>query len=154
MPGTEVVFTSERSAAEMIERLIRQTKNTFDAALYRFNSRRLADALADAKRRGVRVRMVVDRNKYDESQATRDLLADHRFPFRLARGRGGNSSKMHHKFALLDEKTVITGSYNWTFASEEENYENLLILRDPEVVRTYRPEFESLWAQASAVERN
>lgn len=149
MPSTEVIFTREKSAAEIIERLIRQTKNTFDAALYRFNSRRLAEALDEAGRRGVRIHMVIDRNKYNESQATRQLLDDHRFTFRLARGRGGNGSKMHHKFALLDEKIVITGSYNWTFASEEENYENLLILRDPELVRTYRPEFELLWAQAS-----
>ena len=107
--------------------------------------------MEEAKRRGVRIRLVIDHNKYNESQATRTILEDHHFTFRLARGRGGNGSKMHHKFAVLDEKIVITGSYNWTFASEEENYENLLILRDPEVVRTYRPEFESLWGQASSL---
>jgi phosphatidylserine/phosphatidylglycerophosphate/cardiolipin synthase-like enzyme len=53
---------------------------------------------------------------------------------------------MHHKFALLDNELVLTGSYNWTLASEEQNYENLLILRDPEHIKIYREEFEALWA--------
>ena len=40
------------------------------------------------------------------------------------------------------------GSYNWTHESEEENHENLLILRDPLAVEAYTHEFEALWAEA------
>ena len=39
---------------------------------------------------------------------------------------------MHHKFAILDGQTAITGSYNWTVESDEENFENLVILHDKE----------------------
>ncbi|MGH9783209.1 MAG: phospholipase D-like domain-containing protein [Terriglobia bacterium] len=41
-----------------------------------------------------------------------------------------------------------TGSYNWTSESEEKNYENLLILREPAVVEEYQKEFEALWSEA------
>jgi phosphatidylserine/phosphatidylglycerophosphate/cardiolipin synthase-like enzyme len=58
---------------------------------------------------------------------------------------------MHHKFALLDNSVVLTGSYNWTFASEEENYDNVLILREPRLVGIYQAEFEALWAEAAQV---
>ena len=52
---------------------------------------------------------------------------------------------MHHKFAILDNHTVLTGSYNWTPESEEQNYENLLVLREPAQVEAYQREFEALW---------
>ena len=53
--------------------------------------------------------------------------------------------------ALLDDNVVLTGSYNWTFASEQENYENVLILREPQLVDTYHAEFEALWEEAKQV---
>jgi phosphatidylserine/phosphatidylglycerophosphate/cardiolipin synthase-like enzyme len=59
---------------------------------------------------------------------------------------------MHHKFVLLDDRIVLTGSYNWTFASEEQNYENLLILQDRTLIDQYRQEFDSLWASADEVQ--
>jgi len=54
---------------------------------------------------------------------------------------------MHHKFIVLDEWAVLTGSYNWTYASEEKNYDNLLILREPSLIQAHRREFEELWAE-------
>jgi len=147
--SAEVLFTRERSVAGRIERLIKNAGASFDAALYRFTSDRLARALDEAQERGVRVRLVLDRGKYKESETARRLLARGRFAFRLAYGRDGAGSKMHHKFALLDDSVLLTGSYNWTTESEEQNYENVLVLREPELIATYRPEFEALWAEAS-----
>lgn len=148
---TEVIFTRSKSVAGAIEQLIHSTQASFNGALYRFNSQRLARALDEVHRRGVRVRLVIDRNKYDESPATRQLLSNHDFPFRVSYGRDGAGSKMHHKFALLDDGVVLTGSYNWTFASEEENFENVLIVREPRLVAVYHDEFEALWENAREV---
>ncbi len=147
-PTTEVVFTRTGAIVETIERLVSAATTSIDAALYRLNSQRLGSALDTAQRRGVRLRLLLDGCKYEESQATRRLLPSARFPLRLTYGRDGARSKMHHKFALLDDKLVLTGSYNWTFASEEQNYENLLILRQPGLIEAYRVEFEALWAKA------
>jgi phosphatidylserine/phosphatidylglycerophosphate/cardiolipin synthase-like enzyme len=148
---TEVVFARTGSVADTIERLVEATRVSIHAALYRFNNQRLARALQEVHGRGAEIRLVIDRNKYEESQSTRRLLAESSFPFRLTYGRDGSGSKMHHKFVLLDELTVITGSYNWTFASEEQNYENLLVLRDPKLVETYREEFDALWEIAEDI---
>lgn len=59
---------------------------------------------------------------------------------------------MHHKFAVLDGRVVITGSYNWTFASEERNHENVVLLREPKLIETYHHEFEALWAKSDEVD--
>jgi phosphatidylserine/phosphatidylglycerophosphate/cardiolipin synthase-like enzyme len=51
---------------------------------------------------------------------------------------------MHHKFAVMDDRKVITGSFNWTKGSSN-NYENVLICGDLQVVSAYGQEFERLW---------
>ena len=52
---------------------------------------------------------------------------------------------LHHKFCIIDDKTLMSGSYNWTFFSEEINRENLIIIKDDnEVVQSYKEEFQSL----------
>jgi mitochondrial cardiolipin hydrolase len=147
----EALFSRTESIAAAIERLVMSTTASIDVALYRLTSERLACALEDASRSGVRLRLILDRSRYESSLTSKQLLARFSFPFRVACGRSRTASKMHHKFALLDDSVVLTGSYNWTLASEERNHENLLILREPKLVDTYRQEFEALWRNAREV---
>ena len=149
----EVFLTRTKPAGEIIAGLIGEARVSIDAALYRLNNPRLVAALDEAVRRGLRVRVVLDRNKYQESRATRELLAGNRIPFRLSFGRRGSGSKMHHKFAILDDRLALTGSYNWTLESEEQNFENLLTLEQPQHLEAYRQEFETLWEEAAADSR-
>ncbi len=144
----EIKFARSESVAGVIMRLLREASTSIDAALYRFNHPGLAQGLEEAAQRGVRVRLLVDGNKYKESPTTQELLTGAIIPFRLAFGRQGRGSKMHHKFVILDRQTVLTGSYNWTLESEDENHENLLILRDAHPVEAYTREFEGLWSGA------
>lgn len=143
----EVVLARDGSIGYRIEELIRGASASIDAALYRFNNPRLAEALAAAAHRGVKIRIVLDRNKCGESRLSRGLLASSSIPLRALYGRQGAGTKMHHKFAIFDGQTAITGSYNWTLESEEQNYENLLVLRDEGKIRTFQEEFEALWEE-------
>lgn len=43
---------------------------------------------------------------------------------------GKRSGKAHEKFMITDESHVITGSFNFTWASEHINYENVIISND------------------------
>lgn len=148
---TEVIFARTDSIAEVIETLVGAATSSIDAALYGFSSPRLADALEEAQVRKLRLRLVLDTNKYRETAGCQRVLTERKIPFRLASGRDGAGGKMHHKFALLDRKLVLTGSYNWTVASEDRNYENLLILRSPDLVQAYRTEFTALWEKSLKV---
>ncbi len=143
----EAVFSREASVGQLIEDSIRSASRSIHAALYRFNSRRLARALSDAYMRGTDVRLVVDKGRFESSRATRELLGKLPFPGRLAQGKAGQGSKMHHKFVVLDERTVLTGSYNWTYASEEKNHENLLVLSGQQLVEAHLLEFNELWTE-------
>jgi phosphatidylserine/phosphatidylglycerophosphate/cardiolipin synthase-like enzyme len=144
----EIKFARSESVADVIMSRLRETSRSIDGALYRFNHPGLAQAMEEVAGRGVRIRLLVDGNKYRESRTTQELLAGANIPFCLAFGRQGRGSKMHHKFVILDQQTVLTGSYNWTLESEDENHENLLILQDPHPVEDYTREFEALWSGA------
>ena len=54
---------------------------------------------------------------------------------------------------MIDERTVITSSYNFTGSAERDNDENLVIMDDPNLARAYLDEFEYMYAQAQAPTR-
>lgn len=54
---------------------------------------------------------------------------------------------MHHKFAIVDRKVLITGSLNWTTQAIQNNRENVLIVEDEEYVRLFLEEFERIWEE-------
>jgi phosphatidylserine/phosphatidylglycerophosphate/cardiolipin synthase-like enzyme len=60
----------------------------------------------------------------------------------------GNCYTMHHKVIIIDEKIVITGSYNFTKRAEEQNDENLVIIEDAGVAAQYKEEFDRVYQQA------
>jgi len=145
----EAKFARDESVADVIVRLVGNATDSIEGALYRFSHPGLAQALERAVNRGVRVRLLVDANKYQENRTTQELLSGAIIPFRLSYGRRGRGSKMHHKFAVLDRQMVLTGSYNWTMESEDENYENLIIMREAAPVEAYMHEFDTLWTGAA-----
>lgn len=65
---------------------------------------------------------------------------------------------IHHKFCIIDGKVVMTGSYNWTFFSENINRENMIVIKDdPSAIESYNAEFELLvgkYGQVSQMPEN
>ncbi len=117
------------------------SKRSIDVAMFHFTSERLARALAERRRAGVAVRLLLDASQAD-ADFVRRLRAEG-LDVRLASPPDG--ARFHHKFAVLDEGRVITGSYNWTYRADAANHENLLLLRDVRSAAAYRAEFERRW---------
>ena len=64
---------------------------------------------------------------------------------------GKDYGVMNHRFAILDGKKVVTGSFDWSEASEKWNYENIVIISDSEVADSYQKEFERLWREKRVI---
>ena len=60
----------------------------------------------------------------------------------------GSPDRMHHKVIVVDERVVITGSYNFSASAEERNDENTLIIHSPEIAAHYLKEFERVYDKA------
>jgi len=54
---------------------------------------------------------------------------------------------LHHKVFVIDNKTVITGSFNPTNNGDKRNDENLLIIHSPDIARAFLDEFDCIWAR-------
>lgn len=143
--GSEVYFSPGGGIRQRLVQAIEASRRTIDIAVYNFTAAELAGALYAAKARGVRIRILVDRENAEEGFVIRELRR-HGLPLRTL----GipEQSLMHHKFAIFDDRLVATGSYNWTQSAEHANYENLVLLDDPEVVTRFQREFNRLWREA------
>lgn len=51
---------------------------------------------------------------------------------------------MHNKFCIIDNRILITGSYNWTLKAEKSNYENIIISTDEKLVDDFTNYFKFL----------
>ena len=49
---------------------------------------------------------------------------------------------MHNKYCVIDEKIVITGSFNWTAKAVSLNHENIVIIRDEYVAKQFKANFD------------
>jgi phosphatidylserine/phosphatidylglycerophosphate/cardiolipin synthase-like enzyme len=61
-----------------------------------------------------------------------------------------NSYSMHHKIFIIDNKTVITGSFNPSANADINNDENILIIHDKKIAKKYLEEFDYLWNNYSS----
>jgi len=56
---------------------------------------------------------------------------------------------MHHKVIIIDNRIVITGSYNFSQSAEDYNDENLVIIESEELAQAYLAEYERIWQAAA-----
>ena len=75
----------------------------------------------------------MDRKNFLEEFTQKSVLSKADIPVDL----DGSHSTAHNKVILIDGKTVITGSFNFTKAAQEKNAENLIIVHDPELAQAY-----------------
>jgi len=141
----EAVFSPEGGIKETLLKEMESTTSTLDLAIHEMTSPDLAQGLLKAKQRGVKVRIIADSKqaKIKSSQIT--SLIHQGVQVKVLGGKG--KGVMNHRFAVFDGKRVVTGSCDWSNASEKRNYENLIILRDSEVVSSYQKEFDRLWRE-------
>ena len=59
-----------------------------------------------------------------------------------------HGNKLHHKFAVIDNKTVITGSFNWSPSAAHTNDETLLVIHSPQLAKHFTREMDHLWDTA------
>jgi phosphatidylserine/phosphatidylglycerophosphate/cardiolipin synthase-like enzyme len=146
----QVAFAPWDNAEAMIVDSIRRAKQQILVQAYSFTSRTLANALSAAKRRGVDVQVMADREQTFSGDASRipDLVQEG-IPVVLE----VRYQSAHNKVMVIDagtaEAAVITGSYNWTYAAQYKNAENVLILRhNPDIANAYAVNWRRHYAEA------
>ena len=146
---TEVYFSLYDDPETLIIENINKAEISIDIAMYTFTDKEISHAVIEAKERGVKVRIYLDRSQVEVKYSSSRLLVEKGIDIRIS----SNNYIMHNKFAVIDKKILITGSYNWTASASSRNDENLLVIDDKEVILKYQRQFENLWENKYSYER-
>jgi phosphatidylserine/phosphatidylglycerophosphate/cardiolipin synthase-like enzyme len=137
--SAQIAFTPGDEAARIIIEALRASRQQILVQAFSFTHRDIARALIQARARGVDVQVIADAEQTElmENSAIPELAAAGVPVFLDA-----EHVASHNKVMVIDEgystAAVITGSYNFTFAAQFRNAENLLLLRGgPRIARAY-----------------
>jgi len=146
---TEVHFSLSDNPQKEIIKNINQAEAFINIAMYIFTDREIALPLAKARERGVKVRLYLDQDQVDYQYSQSRFLVQKGIKTRIST----NNYIMHNKFAIIDSRILLTGSYNWTFSANHRNDENLMVIDDPEIIEIFQNQFEKLWFDKYSLER-
>lgn len=129
-----VYFSPNGGCTDAVVKAIGDARGTVLVQAYSFTSARIAKALLDAKKRGVDVRVLLDKSQAGNlSYSSVTFFRNSGIPAKVDRAH----AIAHNKVMIIDGSVVITGSFNFTRAAEERNAENLLVIRDKKLAARY-----------------
>ena len=146
---TEVYFSLYDNPQKAIIKNINRAEAFINIAMYIFTDREIALPLIDAQKKGVKVRVYLDRSQIESTYNISRLLVQKGVKVRIST----NNYIMHHKFAVIDNRLLLAGSYNWTFSANNRNDENLMVIDDPEIIKIFQNQFVNLWTNKHNPER-
>lgn len=149
---SSVFFSNETIISQTLINNINLTSSTLDIAIYSLTNQSISDAIIKAYERGVKVRVIIEYSKVNTSTidpAVKSLI-DKKIPLRYLRG-SGLYGVMHNKIAIFDKKILMTGSYNFTTAADNNNFENAVFVYDEKNISSYLNYFETMWSKATDV---
>ncbi|MBU1239902.1 DUF1669 domain-containing protein [Myxococcota bacterium] len=138
-PNVDAYFGHE--CREQLVTLLPRARSTLDICVYTITDRDVGTAILNAKRTRVKVRVITDLDKVDANGSDIRYLEKNGVFMKVNSG----EAIMHHKFAIIDSRTLITGSYNWTVGAATQNSENFIVTDAPQAIEAFQQEFNSLW---------
>ena len=135
----ENYFCPEDSCAKKVADEIRKSRHSIYFMSFSFTSEEIGKAVMESKANDIRgifdsVQAHSEYSQFDEMKA-----------FGLSVKLDSNKYKLHHKVFILDNSTVITGSFNPTKSADTKNDENMLIIHDETIAKKFLAEFDRLW---------
>jgi len=138
-----VKFSPEEDCLEMILTALSGAKESVEIAMFAFTDNRIAHYLKILSSKGVKIRIVADR-EWNLSSIYSDIEELSRYAdIRL----DGCSGLLHEKFIIVDDRILLTGSYNYTAAAQNKNDEFLFRTTDHSLLEPFRSHFERLWEE-------
>jgi phosphatidylserine/phosphatidylglycerophosphate/cardiolipin synthase-like enzyme len=128
-----VYFSPKGGCAPAIVEALNKAQTTILVQAYSFTSAPIAQALVKAHQRGVKVQVILDKSQRTDKYSSADFLNHANIPTLI----DAAHAIAHNKIVIIDDQTVITGSFNFTKAAEERNAKNLLIIQDKNLVKKY-----------------
>ena len=138
---SHVFFSPGDDCPKVICNMFESARQTVDICVFTITDDRITQAVRDAYVRGVNIRVITDNDKAFDPGSDVDRMNNLGIPLRVDQ----SPHHMHHKYAIFDKTSTLTGSYNWTRSADHHNEENFLVTDDPTITRPFIGHFEKLW---------
>lgn len=136
----QVFFSPKGGCTEAVVENLNQARSNILVQAYSFTSAPIAKALVDAEKRGVKVQIILDKSQRTEKYGSADFFQRAAIPTYI----DAKHAIAHNKIMIIDGKTILTGSFNFTKAAESNNAENLLVIQnDPALVAKYTANWQA-----------
>ena len=126
-------FSPKGGCTDAIINEIEQAKTEIKVQAYSFTSAPIAKALLVARKRNVDVQIILDKSQKKQSYSSYTFFHNQGIPVYI----DAAHAIAHNKIIIIDQETIITGSFNFTKAAEEKNAENLLIITSKDLAKIY-----------------
>jgi len=134
-----VFFSPGGGCTTAITNQLAQAKQTVFVQAYSFTSAPIAKAIVDAHKRGVKVMVLLDKSQRTATYSSADFLHNAGVTVFI----DASHAIAHNKVMVIDGKTVLTGSFNFSKAAEQSNAENLLVIHDAILATKYITNWQS-----------
>lgn len=131
-PTIGVYFSPKGGCTQAVIQELSKAKHTVYVQAYSFTSAPIADALIAAQQRNVVVWVILDKSDVLDTHCVLSKLVNTNVPVWI----DSKHPIAHNKVIIVDGRTVITGSFNFTVQAES-NAENLLIIRSTVLAKSY-----------------
>jgi phosphatidylserine/phosphatidylglycerophosphate/cardiolipin synthase-like enzyme len=140
-------FSPKGGCTEAVVTELGEARQTVLVQAYSFTSTSIAKALVEAHKRGVKITVILDKSNRKDNYSAADFIAHADIPCFI----DAQHAIAHNKVMLIDGRTIITGSFNFTKAAETSNAENLLVIHDhPKLFASYEANFKKHLAHSEA----
>ena len=138
----EVGFSPEGGAETLVLKAIQSAHKSIRVLAYSFTSKPIAEALVAARKRGVDVRVVLDKSQKTEKYTSANFLANSGIPTHI----DSVHAIAHNKILVIDQQHVETGSFNFTSAAAKRNAENAIVIwNNPQLADVYMKDWQKHW---------
>ena len=137
----QVYFAPEDNVMDRLVELVDDAEHSVRFLAFAYTSEPLCEAMLRAMERGVEVSGIFEAFHAGWRSLKLRPLHEAGASVRL----DVNPSRLHHKVLIIDDHTVVTGSFNFSRAADRTNDENLLVLRGPGVAAAFGREFRCLF---------
>lgn len=130
----QTCFTPGEDCTHLITNLIDGAKESLFIQAYSFTSAPIAHAILEAKKRGVGVNIILDKSQVKNNQYSSSTFLQNNA---ITTYVDYKPAIAHNKIIIIDKKTLITGSFNFTKSAQFKNAENILVIHDKALSQKY-----------------
>ena len=141
--SSDAYFSPGDTCRDVIIKQINSAITRIKICVFTISDDKISQAILTSHKRGLDIRVITDNDKCLDMGSDICQLGKAGIPVKM----DSTPNHMHHKFMVVDDRELTTGSYNWTHSAARYNHENILVTKETGVVKSFLKQFEQLWKE-------